>query len=98
VACRRSGAQRAAFWLSNFLPPDERDGVRAIAAGCRLIVHTIAANARPQADGCCSGTGDVAELIQARIDAMYADRLELPRPEFRDESQHILAAIAETSL
>lgn len=102
---RGRGAEALAIALSRLLPRDKRDGALAIVAGCRLIADAIAATAGDDAagtGGCCGGGGGagaaIAEMCRARIEAIYAGTLHLaiPRPEFRDESEHVLAAVAET--
>jgi phytoene synthase len=53
------------------------------------------------ADGageCCGGGagGGVAAAIRARIDDVCRGELDLPLPEFRDRTQHVMAAMVET--
>jgi phytoene synthase len=50
-------------------------------------------SSQPASDGCCSG--DVAPLVRSRIEAMYDGALELPLPQFRDDTQKTLAAVQE---
>jgi phytoene synthase len=83
-ACRRD--DWIAWYLAHFLPKRKADGVRAIVAGCRMIRAAVLSN---PASG-CKGE-DVIELIRERVEAP-----ELPRAEFRDEGQHVLAAFDQT--
>ena len=96
--CRREGG--GAHFASFFLPRSKRDGVFAVWAMARLIERAIAAEtaAGAAAGGgdCCGGDCKVAPLLKSRLDAVYAGTLELPRPEFADESQQVLAAAAAT--
>jgi len=91
--CRRASepAYRAAF----FLPRDKRDGVYAVCAFAQLICEAIA----PSAPGCCAGdnaAGGVADLVRERVQDLYNDRIELPRDEFQDSTQRVLAAMVDT--
>jgi phytoene synthase len=86
--------ERAAY----FLPKQKRSGVEAVIAFARMIRDAVAGgdtNGSPvRAIGeCCSA--DVAPLVRSRIEAMYDQRLELPLPQFRDETQRTLAAVAD---
>jgi phytoene synthase len=95
-ACRREGGGGAggAYLASFFLPRAKRDGVYAVGAFARLIRQAIEADG-----GCgdsCSGAGTVTPLLKSRVDAIYdAPHIELPLPQFRDESQWTLVAIRD---
>jgi len=96
AACKKRDL--AAHQLCYFLPKEKAAGVRAMVAGCAMIRDVIDA---PAGAGDCSGGmaeggGGVAELVHTQMERVYADELELPESEFRDGSQHILAALAQT--
>jgi phytoene synthase len=98
--CRRASGDRGghvggAYVASFFLPRAKRDGVYAVWAFARLIQQAVGAE---QSSGdSCSGAGTVAPLLKSRIDAIYdSPNIELPLPQFRDESQWVLAATVQT--
>jgi 15-cis-phytoene synthase len=97
--CRRTGEGGGyiggAYVASFFLPRAKRDGVYAVWAFARLIQHAV--EAEGGSGDSCSGAGTVAPLLKSRIDAIYdSPHIELPLPQFRDESQWVLAATVET--
>ena len=97
--CRKYAA--ALFYASAFLPRPKRDAVYALHAFCHLIQeavgHSPVSDPTPTAVGvtCCSTSSldQTIGLLRAKLDLMYADQFELPLPEFRDESQHVLAGV-----
>ncbi len=93
--CRRDGGGSGGAYLASFfLPRAKRDGVYAVWAFARLVQRAVAAEG-----GCgdaCSGAGTITPLLKSRIDAMYDSPHQLPLPQFRDESQWVLIAVAET--
>src|SRR5215207_4472219 len=91
--CRREGGSGMA--ASFFLPRHKRDGVYAVWAFARLIHQAIAADGG--SGDCCSGAGSVVPVLKSRVDAMYAGNVELPLPQFRDETQWTIVAAAETA-
>jgi phytoene synthase len=97
--CRRAGDGGVhvggAYVASFFLPRAKRDGVYAVWAFARLIQQAV--DAQEGSGDSCSGAGTVAPLLKSRIDAIYdSPHIELPLPQFRDESQWVLAATVET--
>jgi phytoene synthase len=93
AACRRRA--RAAFYISHSLPPYKRQGLWAVIAGGHMIRDAIAPATSAGSD-CCSGGGGMLERVRERIDRMYGNTLELPLAEFRDETQRVLSAMAQT--
>lgn len=91
--CRR--VDRVAFHLAHFLPREKGDGVCAIVAACRMFADVIGADAA-KVGGCGTDPSGILEMLHARIEAMCAGELELPKAEFRDEAQHVLAAMSAT--
>ena len=96
-ACRRdaAGGGGGAYLASFFLPQPKRHGVHAVWAFSRLVERAIAAEepAGDCATGTCGGGSAVTPLLKTRVDAMYdAQRIELPLPQFRDESQWVMLA------
>ena len=94
AACKKRDL--LAHQLCYFLPREKAAGVRSIVAGCGMIRDVIDV---PAKEGDCiggGGDGGVAELVRMQMERLFADELELPEPEFRDESQHVLAAMAQT--
>ncbi|MEA2710485.1 MAG: 15-cis-phytoene synthase [Phycisphaerales bacterium] len=91
--CRRErgGSLLATF----FLPRAKRDGVYAVWAFARLIEQAVAAEAGSGGE-CCGGESKVAPLLKSRIDAMYDAPIELPLPQFRDDSQWTMLATIDT--
>jgi 15-cis-phytoene synthase len=81
------------FLASFFLPPIKRNAVRAVFAFGWLIDQAI--DESSCADDSIQGRLD---LFRDRLDEIYDGRLELPAPEFRDQTQHILAAFAEAAV
>jgi phytoene synthase len=97
--CRRAGDGGGhvdgAYVASFFLPRAKRDGVYAVWAFARLIQQAV--DAEGGSGDSCSGAGTVAPLLTSRIHAIYeSPHIELPLPQFRDESQWVLAATVET--
>src|SRR5690349_15273521 len=77
-------------FASHFLPRPKRDAARVVVAFRRLIHEAIDHPTHP---------GDTIDarldLFRDRLDEIYGNRYQLPRPEFRDPSQHTIAAFAE---
>lgn len=102
--CRRHA--RSFFFASAFLPIAKRNAAYAVYAFCRLMDDAIdepalkEGFAPPSTVGvscCSSGSLDrTLSLFCDRLDEIYEHRLELPLPEFRDESQHALHAFGQT--
>ena len=83
--------------LAHFLPREKADGVLAVVAGCSLIRSTIVGSAKEGASGeCCGGSAGIVDLVRSQMENVFDGKLELPNAEFRDESQHVLAAFAAT--
>lgn len=72
---------------TSFLPAAKRDAACTLVAFCRMIEQAVAAVHTPDE------VDAVLELFPRRIDEIYAGNLELPKPEFRDDSQHVLAGM-----
>ena len=89
----RAGPPRELF-PAYFLPREKRQGVRAVRAFALLIREAIAGSKRTGGD-CEGGCSDVAPLVRARIDDLYAGRIDPPLPQFRDPTQQTLAAMGE---
>jgi phytoene synthase len=81
------------YLASFFLPPIKRDAVRAVFAFGWLIDQAI--DESSCADDSVQGRLD---LFHDRLNEIYEGRLELPQPEFRDQTQHILAAFADAAI
>ncbi len=103
--CRRM--DRVAFHLAHFLPREKRDGACAVVAACRMFAGVIDLDTRTDkkgsdpflsAGGCGAGTGGILAMLHARIDALCAGEVELPNAAFRDEAQHVLAAMSAAVL
>src|SRR5687768_16190314 len=96
--CRREGGGE--HLPSFFLPREKRNGVYAVCAFARLVRRAVAAADEPAGDcasGTCGSGSKVAPLLKSRIDTMYhAPNIELPLPQFRDESQWVMLATVET--
>jgi phytoene synthase len=89
-ACRsRDALAKSLAWL---LPREKAGGVVAIVAGCRMVRETICEST----SGSCGSTADVVELVRSQMERVFEGSLELPNVEFRDASQHVLAAFATT--
>ena len=86
--CRRRC--RDLYFASFFLRATKRRSIHALAAFCTMIEDAIGSDAA--ADACASHMA----LLRDRLDDIYANRLELPSSESRDESQHVLAEIIST--
>jgi phytoene/squalene synthetase len=69
------------------LPKSKRRGITALIALCHLIQNSLAET---------NDTPGCLELLQARFHEIHENRLELPRPEFREPEQSVLAAAAQT--
>src|SRR5688572_9235184 len=92
--CRRDGGSAGgAFLASFFLPRHKRDGVYAVWAFARLIHQALAVDG--SSGDCCSGAGSVVPVLKSRVDAIYGGNVELPLPQFRDETQWTMLAAAE---
>src|SRR5215207_6587189 len=97
--CRREDAGAGGYLASFFLPQVKRDGVYACWAFARLIAQALAAEepAGDCATGTCASGSAVATLLKSRVDAMYdAPHIELPLPQFRDQSQWTMLATVNT--
>jgi len=104
--CRRHA--KSFYFASVFLPRAKRDAAYAVYAFCRMIDDAIdqpgdAEDSKPAppstlAASCCSTNSleQRLEMFRARLNDIYAERLELPLPEFRSEEQHALRAFALT--
>jgi phytoene synthase len=79
------------YFASFFLRATKRRSIHALAAFCGMIQDAIGSNAAA-ADSCASHMA----LLRDRLDEIYADRLELPASESRDESQQVLAEVVST--
>jgi phytoene synthase len=78
------------YLASFFLPPIKRHALRAVFAFGWLIDQAI--DESSCADDSVHGRLD---LFRDRLEEIYQGRLELPAPEFRDQTQHILATFAD---
>jgi phytoene synthase len=87
--CRKHA--RGLFLASFFLPSEKRAAVYAVFAFGWLIDQAI--DESSCADDSIQSRLD---LFRDRLDEIYDGRFELPQPEFRDQTQHILAAMAHT--
>jgi 15-cis-phytoene synthase len=83
--CRRRFPQL--FFWSHFVPQPKRDAVRSLAAFLDLTCKTLEAEDH-HAD-------ERLELFRNRLQEMYEERLELPEPQFCDQTQQLLAAVAQ---
>ncbi len=92
AACKKRDV--VAHQVCYFLPREKAGGVRAMVAGCGMIRDVIDAPAKE--GDCCGGSGGVVDLVRTQLQRAMGNELELPKGEFRDESQHILAALAQT--
>jgi phytoene synthase len=102
--CKRHA--KSFYFASFFLGQAKRNAAYAVYAFCRLTRDAInPADARaivpPPATvaGVGCGTSDLDQrlmLIRERLNDVYSGSLELPKPEFRSESQHALHAFART--
>ena len=86
--CRRRAPQ--ALFATYFLESRKRDAFRALVAFLSIANDALAP--KDEAGGCCSGGSNLDALVRQQIDRIYSGALELPLPEFRDESQHVLYA------
>jgi phytoene synthase len=105
--CRRHA--KSFYYASVFLPRVKRDAVYAVYAFCRMIDDAINQPGETDnsqspppgmAGGSCCSTNSLEqrlEMFRARLNDIYAERLELPLPEFRSEEQHALRAFALTA-
>src|SRR5690242_17058082 len=86
--CRRAhGAELQAYRCGFFLPRNKREAIYAIAAFDGLILQAIdpgsgSGGGDSSGGGCCGGSDGVTAAIKSRIDALYAEQIELPLPEF----------------
>jgi phytoene synthase len=100
--CRRKF--KDAFFAAAFLPAPKRRAVHSIIAFCNMIADAFAqASAGAEAPSTiapssCSATSldQTLSLLTERLDDIYDQRLDLPLPEFRDQTQHILYAFSKT--
>jgi phytoene/squalene synthetase len=83
------------LFASYFLSPPKRDAIRALAAFLS-IAHEALASSATAATGCSSTGPSIAPLLREQIDRLHQSDIDLPLPEFRDESQHILHAMVQT--
>jgi phytoene/squalene synthetase len=92
-AFRRAGGDTFAV---AFLPREKRRAVAAVGAFAGLVRDAVAGDpTAPPGPGCAAhATDDVAARVRSRIEQAYHGTLGLPPSEFRDESQHVLAAFA----
>lgn len=93
--CRR--APRQFYWPTFFLPPRQKHAAQSLLAFFVIASEAINADtsspASPSSCGCGSNT---TQLLRDRIDVVYSNNFALPLPEFRDENQHVLSALAQT--
>jgi phytoene synthase len=81
------------FLASFFLPAAKRNAVRAVFAFGWLIDQAI------DESSCADDSiQERLDLFRDRLDEIYDGRLELPKPQFRDRTQHILAAFADAAV
>jgi phytoene synthase len=104
--CKRHA--KSLYFASFFLSPAKRRAVHAAYAFCRMVGEvvcpggTLAAEAASPpttvSEACCGASelDQTVGLLRERLDDVYQGRLELPKPEFRSESQHALYAFART--
>ena len=103
--CRRHAKEF--FFATAFLPVAKRNAACAVFAFSRLIREAIVPPKSTEVDvpapsavgdSCCSTNSidQTIALFRERLDEIYEHRLELPLPEFRDESQHALEAFSRT--
>src|SRR5437868_4376023 len=69
------------------LPRTKRRAVAALIAFCDLIQRSLEESTEIDAS---------LELLRQRLTDIYADHLELPRTEFREPEQAVLAAAGQT--
>jgi phytoene synthase len=67
-----------------FVAREKREAIDAVVAFAHLL------------QSAASGGEEMLQRVHERIAAIYAGKLELPRAEFRDESQHVVAAMSNT--
>lgn len=93
AACRRRDP--VVLQIGYFLPKQKTQAIAAIVSCSRLIRDAISV---PEKEGdCCGGSAGVVEVVRTQIERVFSGELELPNPESRDESQHVLAAFAQTA-
>jgi phytoene synthase len=105
--CRRHG--KDFYFASAFLPRAKRDAAHAVFAFCRMIRDAVESAAgehgaaamrhRPLGGGACGSSHPIEqrlELFRARLNELYAGRLELPSPATRSEAQHVLHAFSQS--
>lgn len=102
----RRAVDPATFIATFFLPRPKRDAVHAIGAFASLTISAVEAatgsgegRAASDCGGGCGHPGGegVLDLVRERIEAVFASRLELPLPPFRDETQWALVAAMESA-
>src|SRR5260221_10040399 len=101
--CRRSA--KDFYFAATFLPKAKRRAAYAVVAFCGMARDALAQagdamDAAPPstvAGSCCttSSFDQTLAMFRDRLDDIYEQRLELPLPEFRDESQHALSAFGQ---
>src|SRR3978361_2278165 len=87
--CRKHA--RGLFLISFFLPREKKVAVYSVFAFGWLIDQAI--DESSCGDDSIQGRLD---LFRDRLEEIYDGRLEVPQPEFRDQTQHILAAFAHS--
>jgi phytoene synthase len=101
--CRRHS--KGLFFTSAFLPVRKRNAAYAVYTFCQMIEEAIAAPpASPPAAPAtlapsCGSPGSIEQTLarfRARLDDIYADRLDLPPAAQRDERQHALYAFGQS--
>ena len=95
----RLGVDPATFVATFFLPRAKRDALHAVGAFVHLTIDALTqATVQQPCDAGCGPThaDEILTLARQRIEAVFADKLELPRPEFRDEGQWALHAAARS--
>ena len=98
--CKRHA--KSFYFASFFLPRRKRNAAYAVYAFCRMIDDAIDQDddsiESTETSSCssCGGIDARLELFRDRLDEIYAGTLEMPNPEFRSETQHVLFAFLRT--
>src|SRR5258706_3279982 len=102
--CRRQF--KDVFFAAAFLPVAKRRAVYSIVGFCKIAADALAPQSATAteshpasvAGSCSSGALDqTMSLLTHRLDDIYEHRLDLPLPEFRDPTQHILYAFSKNA-
>ena len=103
--CRRHSSEL--FFASALLPIAKRNGLYAVHAFTRMMRDVFKSSASSKAkvstpatlgtSSCSTNSIDeTMSMFRGRLDDLHAGRLELPRLEYRSESQHVLHALSVT--